>query len=177
MTNRTLRRIEMFRRPVIAALNDGTVLGGAWELALSCHTRVAGEGTVFSRPETSASMMRGWGNTQRLTRIAGASSATEIILTGRQVLASEALALRLVNPIVANSDVLSTATELAETIASKRTLSIEATMVAIGQQWHPGLQEGLAVELSQFCRVFCPDHLALGLEEFLAGSPVDCTSE
>jgi len=67
--------------------------------------------------------------------------------------------------------------ELAETIASKRTLSIEATMVAIGQQWHPGLQEGLALELSQFGRMFSPDHLAPRLEAFLAGSPVDYTSE
>ena len=50
-------------------------------------------------------------------------------------------------------------------------------MVAIGQQRHPGLQEGLAVELSQFDRVFSPDHLAPGLEAFLAGSPVDYTSE
>jgi enoyl-CoA hydratase len=109
--------------------------------------------------------------------IAGASSATEIILAGRQVSAGEALALRLVNRVVANSDVLSTAIELAETIVSKRTLSIEATMAAIGQQWHPDLQEGLAVELSQFGRVFSPDHFAPGLEAFLAGSPVDYTSE
>jgi enoyl-CoA hydratase len=115
--------------------------------------------------------------TEAPARIAGASSTTEIILTGRQVSASEALALRLVNRVVANSDVLSTAIELAETIVSKRTLSIGATMAAIGQQWHPGLQEGLAVELSQFGRVFSPDHLAPGLEAFLAGPPVDYTSE
>ena len=78
--------------------------------------------------------------TEAPDRIAGVSSATEMILTGRQVSASEALALRLVNRVVASSDVLSTAIELAETIVSKRTLSIEATMVAIGQRWHPGLQ-------------------------------------
>jgi len=115
--------------------------------------------------------------TEAPARIAGASSATEIILTGRQVSAREALALRLVNRVVANSDVLSTAVELAETIVSKRTVSIGATMAAIGQRWHPGLLEGLAVELSQFGRVFSPDHLAPGLEAFLVSSPVDCTSE
>jgi len=62
---RALTAIEFCTKPVVMAIYDGACMGGGLELALSCHIRVAGHGTLFSVPEAPAGAMPGWGNTQR----------------------------------------------------------------------------------------------------------------
>ena len=63
---RALSVIEFSSKPVVMAIYDGICMGGALELALACHIRVAGKGTIFSVPEALAGAAPGWGNTQRL---------------------------------------------------------------------------------------------------------------
>jgi enoyl-CoA hydratase/carnithine racemase len=65
-------------------------MGGGLELALACHVRVAGTGTVFSEPEAVAGAMPGWGNRQRLVSYFGRPKAIELALTGGQITANEA---------------------------------------------------------------------------------------
>ena len=76
--------IEQAPKPVIAALH-GTALGGGFELALTCHYRIAAAGTRIGLPEVSLGLLPGAGGTQRLPRIVGARAALEIITSGRQV--------------------------------------------------------------------------------------------
>lgn len=170
--HRTLWMIESMPKPVIFALHDGMCLGGAFELALSCHIRIGGTGLTFAHPETTVSMMPGWGNTQRLTRIAGPAKAAEIILTGHPISADEALRWGLLNQVVPNDRVLSEAHRIATAIAQKRGVCIDAVLAAIRQQWSPGLREGFAVELTQFKRTYEPDLLRRGLSAFLEGHPL-----
>jgi enoyl-CoA hydratase/carnithine racemase len=166
-----LWRLETMSKPVIAALHDGMCLGGALELSLACHMRVAGSGLVFCHPETAASMMPGWGGTQRLTRIVGAAKATEIILTATPITAEEALRIGLVNHVVPSSEVLSKALAIGSVIAQKRSVSIAASMAAIGYEWRHGLRDGLAEELRQFQRTFDPGKLREGVQAVLRGTP------
>lgn len=60
---RALTAIEFSSKPVVMAIYDGVCMGGGSELALSCHIRVAGGGTLFAVPEAPAGAMPGWGNT------------------------------------------------------------------------------------------------------------------
>ena len=118
-----LTTIEFSSKPIVMAIYDGICMGDGLELALSCHIRVAGKGSIFSVPEAVAGAMPGWGNTQRLVRYFGRCKAIELALTGCQISATEAHALGAVNHVVAGTDVFG-AREIADGIARMRTKSI-----------------------------------------------------
>jgi len=103
-------------RVTIAAVN-GYALGGGLELALACDLRVCGENARFGLPEVLLGVLPGGGGTQRLPRLVGASRAKEMIFTGRQVRAEEALAIGLVNRVVAPDFVLEAALAWAAELA------------------------------------------------------------
>ncbi len=86
-------------RPVIAAIN-GFALGGGLELALSCDLRIASDKARVGQPEILLGIIPGAGGTQRLTRLVGPAKAKELVWSGRQVRADEALALGIVDRVV-----------------------------------------------------------------------------
>lgn len=77
-----LQRINQCSKPIVAAL-FGTVLGGGFELALSCHYRVAVKGTKLGLPEVNLGLIPGAGGTQLLPRIAGVELALSMITSGK----------------------------------------------------------------------------------------------
>lgn len=135
-------------KPFIAAIN-GIVLGGGLELAISCHIRIASERAKLGLPEITFGIMPGWGGTQLLTRIVGRAKATEMILLGETISAQEALRLNLVNKIVPRSEVLKTATDLANKIVSKSDRAVRAAMESIHAAMEMNLADGLALEAKQ----------------------------
>lgn len=90
--------LEPFPAPVVAALN-GVCLGGGLEMALSCDLRVAAEHALLGLPETTLGIIPGAGGTQRLPRLVGEARAKELILLGKRISASHALAIGLVNRV------------------------------------------------------------------------------
>lgn len=92
------QKISDARQLTIAAVN-GYCMGGGLDLALSCDLRYASPDAVFAHPGARLGIITGWGGTQRLPRLIGISRALEILLTGRRVTGSEALAIGLVNQI------------------------------------------------------------------------------
>ncbi|EFP7034914.1 fatty acid oxidation complex subunit alpha FadJ, partial [Shigella dysenteriae] len=101
--------------PVIAAIH-GACLGGGLELALACHGRICTDDpkTVLGLPEVQLGLLPGSGGTQRLPRLIGVSTALEMILTGKQLRAKQALKLGLVDDVVPHSILLEAAVELAK---------------------------------------------------------------
>src|SRR4051812_18194755 len=93
------RRVELSRKPVIAAVN-GFALGGGCELALACHLRIASENAQFGLPEVKLGIIPGYGGTLRLPRIVGKGRALELMLTGDRIKADEAYRIGLVNKVV-----------------------------------------------------------------------------
>ena len=87
--------------PIVAAIH-GTALGGGLEVALTCHYRVSDAKAKFGLPEVKLGLLPGAGGTQRLPRVVGAKKALEMVTSGAQMGAKEALAAGLVDEIVAN---------------------------------------------------------------------------
>ncbi|RJE79609.1 3-hydroxyacyl-CoA dehydrogenase NAD-binding domain-containing protein [Paracoccus sp. JM45] len=83
-------------KPVIAALH-GAAFGGALELALAAHLRVGVQGLRIALPEVRLGVLPGAGGTQRLPRLTGCAAAIDIICSGREVEAKEALALGIID--------------------------------------------------------------------------------
>ena len=96
--NGLLARIEACSRPVIAALH-GTVLGAGLELAMACHWRMAEPGTRFGLPEVKLGLLPGSLGTQRLPRLVGATTAFELMSSGRMVGAHNALDIGLIDEV------------------------------------------------------------------------------
>lgn len=95
--------IEGADKPVIAAI-DGLCMGGGFEIALCCMTRVAGSGvTAIGLPEIRIGLFPGSGGTQRLPRLIGARRARRFMLDGAVVDAAAALELGLVDEVAPNA--------------------------------------------------------------------------
>ncbi len=97
-------RIEDTTKPVIAAIH-GTALGGGLEISLGCHYRIGDPKGRVGLPEVLIGVMPGAGGTIRLPRIAGIEAALEIMISGRQVGAQEALSLGILDRL-AETDLL-----------------------------------------------------------------------
>lgn len=96
-------RIEAAGKPVVAAIH-GSCLGGGLEVALTCNYRVAVPSARLGLPEVNLGLLPGGGGTQRLPRIVGIDAALDLLVSGRQVGAAEALAFGLLDALVAEDD-------------------------------------------------------------------------
>ncbi|HUD92690.1 3-hydroxyacyl-CoA dehydrogenase NAD-binding domain-containing protein [Sphingobium sp.] len=93
--------IENSPKPTIAAMH-GTPLGGGLETAMTLHYRIATPDTHMGLPEVNLGLLPGGGGTQRMPRITGAEAALDLMLTGRQVSAKDALAVGLIDRIASD---------------------------------------------------------------------------
>jgi len=100
-----LRRLETLGKPVVGA-SPGTALGGGLELLLACHHRIAVDapGAVYGLPEVTLGLLPGAGGTQRLPRLIGIAKALPLLVDGTSLSTAEALALGLIDEVVATVD-------------------------------------------------------------------------
>jgi enoyl-CoA hydratase len=153
-------------RATIAAIN-GYALGGGLELALSLDFRVCAEDSKLGLPEVLLGVIPGGGGTQRLPRLIGSSRAKELIMTGRQVRADEALAIGLVNRVVPPDDVLDRALEWAAELARGPLVAHALAKSSVDRGLEGSLAQGLEVEQEAFAAVARTEDAARGIESFV----------
>lgn len=114
-----MARLEALEIPVVAAI-DGACLGGGLELALACHGRIASNHskTRLGLPEVQLGLIPGGGGTQRLPRTVELSCAIDMIVTGRELSAEQALREGLVDDVVHPAILLKAAAEYAGKLAN-----------------------------------------------------------
>jgi 3-hydroxyacyl-CoA dehydrogenase len=95
-----LAKIDACTKPVVAALH-GNVLGGGFEVALSCHYRLALKGTKVGLPEVTLGLIPGAGGTQLLPRVAGVELALKMITSGKPELAESLVDCGVVDQLLA----------------------------------------------------------------------------
>jgi len=118
------RKIELMKKPVIAAVN-GYALGGGCELAMSCDIRIASKEAKFGQPEVTLGVTPGFAGTQRLPRLIGRTKANELIFTGGIINAQEAERIGLVNKVVSAEELMNESLALAKKIASNGQLAVD----------------------------------------------------
>jgi enoyl-CoA hydratase len=132
-------------KPAIAAIS-GWCLAGGLELALWCDLRIATETAVLGCAERRWGVPLIDGGTQRLPRVIGTGRALDLVLTGRDVPAAEALSMGLVNEVVAAGRHVERALEIAETIASHPQPTMLSDRRALLDGEGMTLADGLALE-------------------------------
>ena len=165
-----LGALSRLPRAVIAAVN-GYALGGGLELALACDLRICAEDAKLGVPEILLGVIPGGGGTQRLARLVGPARAKEMVLTGRQVGAEEALSIGLVNRVVARGAVIEVALELAAELAAGAVVAQGLGKSAIDQGLELTLEEGLHLERNHFATAGRTEDARRGIESFVKNGP------
>src|SRR3954452_2708269 len=161
-------------RFVIAAVT-GYALGGGCELALACDWRIAADDARLGQPEILLGIIPGGGGTQRLPRLVGAARAKEIMITGRQVGADEALRIGLVDELAPKADVLERALAKAADVASGAVVAQGYVKAAVDEGIETTLAWGLDREGDLFEKVFTTEDSQIGVQSFLANGPGKAT--
>ncbi|CAN5743152.1 fatty acid oxidation complex subunit alpha FadJ [soil metagenome] len=119
---RIFERVASSATPIVAAIH-GACMGGGLELVLACHGRVASDdpATRLGLPEVMLGLLPGSGGTQRLPRLVGLEQALKLILTGKDVSASRARRIGLVDEVVHPAVLVDVACERASSLAVDRT--------------------------------------------------------
>ena len=165
-----LDAVEAIPRATIAAI-AGVALGGGCELALACDFRIAAERARLGQPEILLGLIPGGGGTQRLGRLVGPAVAKDLLFTGRQVPADEALQLGLVDEVVPPEELAAHALERAAGLAAGAVAAQGLAKRAVDEGAGLPLAEALAVERRQFAEAFATDDAAIGVRSFIEHGP------
>ncbi|MEZ5209743.1 MULTISPECIES: enoyl-CoA hydratase/isomerase family protein [unclassified Gordonia (in: high G+C Gram-positive bacteria)] len=167
---RGLGAISEISKPTVAAIT-GYALGGGLEVALGADRRIAGDNAKLGVPEVTLGVIPGGGGTQRLARLIGPSRAKDMVFTGRFVGAEEALAIGLVDEVVAPDDVYDAAVRWASRFTGAASLALAAAKAAIDEGLDTDLETGLKIEAHLFAQLFATDDRATGMSSFIANGP------
>src|SRR6516162_814383 len=158
-------KLDVLPIPSIALVN-GYAFGGGLELALACTFRIALPGARLGLPEIKRGLTPGYGGTQRLPRLIGEARALEMILTGRTVMAEEALRIGLVNRVV-DRDMLGAGVSFAREMACFSLPALGFARDAVRRGLPTSLREGLAIEADLNTLAFQTADAAEGMTAFL----------
>ncbi|NLN51635.1 MAG: enoyl-CoA hydratase [Clostridiaceae bacterium] len=165
--NKVMRDIENFPIPVIAAIN-GFALGGGNELAMSCDVRLASDNAIFGQPEVGLGITPGFGGTQRLARVIGnLSKAKELLYTGRNIKADQALELGLVSAVYPQEELIPAAEKMASIIAANAPVAVRNTKAAVNRGLQTDIDAAIEIEVELFGELFDTADQKEGMNAFL----------
>jgi enoyl-CoA hydratase len=164
--------IENTGKPVIAAIN-GYALGGGCELAMACTLRIAADTAKLGQPEINLGIVPGYGGTQRLARLVGKGAALDLLLSGRQITAAEALQIGLVNRVVPAAELMPSARALAVELATKAPVAARYIIEAVNRGLEVSLDKGQFLEATLFGLVASTDDMREGTTAFLEKRKAD----
>jgi enoyl-CoA hydratase len=161
-----LNKIENSRLIFIAAVN-GYALGGGCETLMACDIVIAGKSAKLAQPEINLGVHPGFGGTQRLPRLVGRMKAKEILLTGRNLSADEALSIGLVNKVTEDEKLMEEVEKLANQIASKSSVQTSFIKELVNKGMDIDLNNANALEISYFSSSFSTHDQKEGMKAFL----------
>jgi enoyl-CoA hydratase/carnithine racemase len=162
----TVSVLEGLEKPTIAAIH-GYALGGGLELSLGADFRFLAEDALVGQPEIKLGLIPGAGGTQRLSRVVGFQKAKDIVFTGRQVGAREAMAIGLADRVYPTEQLLEESLQAAAEMANWPTKAIAAAKRALAGGWGRPLEDGLSVEEREFEASFWTEDAREGVAAFL----------
>ena len=168
--NKTLNRLDHFPKPVIAALN-GLALAGGLELLLCCDLVVAARSAQLGDAHANYGLIPGGGGSVRLPRAIGATRAKYLMLTGDFVSAQAMQEAGLVNQVVDDADLITTALSLADKLARKSPLGLKRMLALVDSGLECPIDNALRNELQLLQEHANSDDMREGLAAFAEKRP------
>lgn len=170
---RVFASIEQFPKPVVAAVG-GFALGGGFELALSCHIRIASGNARFGLPEVTLGIIPGYGGTIRLARLTGLGRAVELTLTGEMFDADRALDLGIVTHVVEERDeLMARARTLLRSITKNGPVAVRLALESIYTALDVNTRQAMDHEAALFGVLASTDDMKEGMTAFLEKRKAD----
>ena len=138
-------RFETFPKVIIGAIN-GAAMGGGFEMALACDIKIMSKKAVLRLPELTLGLMPGFGGTQRIIRLVGATRAKEAVLLAEPITADKALDWGIVNIVAEPDKFEATVMETAKKLASGAPLAQKSAKAALYYGSQADQKTGLFVE-------------------------------
>jgi enoyl-CoA hydratase len=160
-----LRNYQL-RKPLIVAI-EGSALAGGTEIVQAADIRVAGKSAKFGLTEAKWGLFPMGGSTVRLRRQISYTRAMEMLLTGRKVLADEALQWGLIGRVVEDGQALAEAQKLAEMITANGPLSLQKIKESVRRSEGLPESEALKIELELGWEVFNSEDAKEGPRAFM----------
>ena len=169
-SRRAFDAIAGLPQPTICAVN-GYALGGGLELALCCDFILVAAWAKLGVPEVKLGLIPGGGGTQRLTRRIGVTRAKHLVLTGRTIEASEALAIGLALETCEGEALMPRALELARELCQQAPLALARGKRVIDEGMDLSLADALTIERRAVAGLFATRDGKEGIEAFIAKRP------
>ena len=160
------RKIETLTIPVIAAVN-GFALGGGCELAMACDIRICSDNARFGQPEVGLGIIPGFSGTYRLAKLVGMGMAKQLIYTGKNIKADEALRIGLVNAVYPQAELMPAALQMAESICANAPVAVAYAKKCINEEYDLPADEAVAFENKLFGKCFATEDQTAGMQAFL----------
>jgi len=172
---RTFSSLADSRKPVIAAVH-GYCIGAGVDLTTACDIRLAAEDAVFSVRETKIAMVADVGTLQRLPAIIDPGRVAELVYTGRDWDAAEALQMGFISAVYPDATtVAAAAIELAEQIAANSPLAVQGAKAVLNAARRRQVEENLEYVALWNAAFLYSDDLAEAIEAFIEKRPPDFT--
>lgn len=166
---KTFRGLELFEKPVIAAIN-GFALGGGLELALGCDFRIASSKAKFGQPEVNLGLIPGYAATQRLPRLIGLGNALYLLLSAELIDAGDALRMGLIQKVVEPEQLMEEVIGLAKKLLSKGPGAIKLIKKVTREGLLSDFEKGCTLESEKFGSLF-ENEGREGMKAFLEKRP------
>jgi 2-(1,2-epoxy-1,2-dihydrophenyl)acetyl-CoA isomerase len=163
--NEILADIAEMEKPWLAAVN-GPAVGGGCSLALVCDLAMIAESAYLAVSYVNIGMVLDMGSTFLLPRLVGLRKAKELAYFGDRVYGPEAAEIGLVNRVVPDDELMSSAREWAAQLASGPTLSIGAIKLGMRRALHTSFRDALHWEAQMIALIAQTDDAAEGVMAF-----------
>jgi enoyl-CoA hydratase/carnithine racemase len=157
--------IRELPQPAIASV-FGYVLGGGFELALSCDLVVAAEGTKLALPEPRVGLLPAGGGTQLLARRVGTARAKELIFRSRRIDASEAQRIGIVAEVTRREELERRSLDLAADLCEASPIALREAKRAVDQGFGSGIEEAIELENDAWQVVIASEDRREGIAAF-----------
>lgn len=165
-----VRRLRQLDKPVLAAIG-GVAVGGGLEMALHCDVRFAAQDARLGQPEVDINFIPPVGATQALVRLIGRPATLRYLYGGALLDAAQALAIGLVDELVAPEALRATVQAYGETLAAKPPEALAGIRRAVNLGGGLGFEDGLAVERTVAVSLAATANFREGVQAFLEKRP------
>jgi enoyl-CoA hydratase/carnithine racemase len=159
-------KIAKMSKPVIAAIH-GLCLGGGTEIALACDIRICDTDSKIGTPEVGLGLIPAWGGCVRMTRVVGLGKALELVLTGAQLTANEALTAGLVSKVVSPDDLQSEAVKYAMKFGQNAPVALKLAKRATHMAFEANYEDNLSYQVEAAVECFKTADLGEGIAAIL----------